>query len=203
MEEAMPAASRLLAILSVLLSTPVIALQKPVITTNRHVDYRDRIFSADELWNAASVVVDVTITSSQPLDVKTAKSVAEFTVYDALVFEVYKPSSQVKSAGSTIRVRRTGGDRDRGQHIERTVEDGFPPFQVGEQYTLFLREHVANGDIFYSALVGPDGAFKVNGNLLETHGKRELARDIAAKHAIGAKQWLREKKMAEEKRRAQ
>jgi hypothetical protein len=168
--------------------------QKPVTTTTRHVDHRERIFSADQLWQESSLIAEVAIESSQPLDVQSGTHVSEYTVHTARVIEAFKPSNQVTSAGSSIQIRRVGGDRDRGDRIERIVEEGFQPFRPGEQYVLFLSELIADGHVFYSPITGPDGSLRVGAAGLQTEGRRSFSTELAGLGSGGLQQWLRNKR---------
>lgn len=57
-----------------------------------------------------------------------------------------------------IYIEREGGERDRGKHIVRELQPEFPPFELGQQYVLFLERA---GDLWWPAY-GPDSAFRLS-----------------------------------------
>lgn len=120
--------------------------------------------SVDQLWNAATIVVSGTLTSG-PEYVEIGGS--PYTRYQMSVDEVFKGSAEL----SSITVQRPGGIVDRGTHLERRVNQNFPPFEKGEQYILFLR-HLP-GDRYTPPT--EEFAFRSNKGVIEPKGRGVLA----------------------------
>lgn len=95
------------------------------------------------------------------------------TIYDVKVEEVLKPDSRV-APGSVVPVWRLGGRRDKGDHIEITDEDDFPLFKAGDAYVLFLKWQDSRRA--FEIIGGPNGAFRLAGNRVDSSGTSQLAK---------------------------
>ncbi len=139
--------------------------QKPVKEMEFHIDGGpEPPASLDELWSSGNVVVEGIIQAAEPID-------SSFTEYLVQVVEVFKADLQVRPTASAIAVTRMGGVRDKGTHIERRVERGFPLFEVGERYILFLNA-TQNGRYTLSA----EGAFLVSRTTVQPRGRGDVTR---------------------------
>jgi hypothetical protein len=120
--------------------------------------------SIDQLWNAATIVVSGTLTSG-PDYVEIGSS--PYTRYRMSVDEVFKGSAEL----SSVTVQRPGGIVDRGTHLERRINQNFPPFEKGEHYVLFLRQ--LSGDRYTPPT--EEFAFRSNKGVIEPKGRGVLA----------------------------
>ena len=143
--------------------------------------------SLEELWRRSTIVVEgVVAGDGRPVDYQVGSVTMVMTMYDIDVLTVYKASSFVASAGTSIQVRRLGGERDRGDHIEATVQADYPLFNRGERYILFLRQQEWSDKVPYSGVYhngttsGSDSAYQVVDGRLSTHANTAFARGIQA-----------------------
>lgn len=136
---------------------------KPVKVVEFHIDGRPLPpASWDELWNRADIVVEGIIQAETALD-------GSFTAYELQLVEVYKGDSQIATNTPSISVTRMGGVRDKGSHIEKRVEEGFPLFERGEHYILFLQA-LSNGRYTLSA----EGAFLITPSSVQPRGRSSI-----------------------------
>jgi len=103
--------------------------------------------------------------------------------------EVLHASSSSRKVGSEIEVIRRGGERDRGSYIERSYQIGFPPFQNGHEYALFLVWNTAL-DAWVPAY-GPDSAIDLTGAAAHSAGQSDLIRSLEGKPAAEVLELLR------------
>jgi hypothetical protein len=172
------------------------ASQKRVVTHSMHVEDRSTIRSLDELWQKSDIVIEGTIEAARPLDIPlTAGPPAIYTEFDVRVHEVYKPNPRVSTPGSLITTRRSGGERDRGDYLERWVPDHYPLFGVGERYILFLNEQVLDtGQVFYYEGGARDRVFQVTAAGLQTPAAKQFAREFAGRGVEVVRQVLRDRR---------
>ena len=138
---------------------------KPVRVKEVHIDGGQQPpVSADELWNAADIIVEGIVRSETPID-------EAFTSYQVQLLEVYKPDSKTIPGTKAITVSRIGGMRDKGTYIEKSEEKGFPLFERGEQYVLCLK---ALGNGRYT--LGPEGAFLMTPTDVKPRGLSEVGK---------------------------
>ena len=78
-----------------------------------------------------------------------------------------------------IEVVRRGGVRDRGAYIERSYEVGFPAFENGREYLMFLAWNTAL-DAWVPAY-GPDSIIDLTGGVAHSSGKSENVRALEGK----------------------
>jgi hypothetical protein len=98
------------------------------------------------------------------------------TAYRLKIDEVLHTKDSKIIDASTIDIVRSGGDRDRGSHIQRSQQAGFPPFETGTDYLLFL---VWNESL--SAWVppyGPDSAFDLRKGVVDSPGKAAVTNGL-------------------------
>jgi hypothetical protein len=136
---------------------------KPVRESEFHIDGGlQPPVTPDELWNVADIIVEGIVRSETPID-------DAFTAYHVQLLEVYKPDSRVSPGSQAITVSRMGGVRDKGAYIEKRVEQGFPLFERGERYILFL-DALGNGRY----TLGAEGAFLITPTALKPRGRSEI-----------------------------
>jgi hypothetical protein len=70
-----------------------------------------------------------------------------------------------------ILIQRHGGDRDRGDRIERTFLRGFPEYQMGHQYVLFLEK----GGNIWGPQYGPNSVFLLSHGRVQPFGSHKVA----------------------------
>jgi hypothetical protein len=169
--------------------------QKPISVISMHAENRSRAQTLDDLWKDSAIVIEGVIVSQRPVDLVRSGTVTPHTSFDVRILEVFKGDARVTAPGGEVAVRRIGGDRDRGDHIERFVPDDYPQFQVGERYILFLSEHILPNEVFYStANVSAEGVFKIIGPGIESRGRRPIALQLANMGPDSFRQALRDKK---------
>jgi hypothetical protein len=71
---------------------------------------------------------------------------------------------QPVAPGTRLHVRREGGQLVVDGRVFTVRDSLFPPFEVGDQYVLFLKS--AAGGAFFDVVAGPQGAFKIDGVLV-------------------------------------
>lgn len=88
------------------------------------------------------------------------------------VLEVFRAPAGTDLEGQEITVIQTGGDRDRGNHIERLTTSRFPLLQNGKEYVLFLeRADVSD----WGSAYGPDGVFEDANGQVRPFGTSQVA----------------------------
>lgn len=160
---------------------------KPVRTERVFTEFFGPPPSLPEMMNAAEAVARVRLERERPHDRQFAHEVGPrvMTLHTGVVLEVFKnDATHPLVEGEGIGVIRQGGRRDRGQHIEDVVQDGFPPFHHGE-YVLFLRWHPDYAG--WVSAFGPDGAYAIEGAQVGSLGSRPVSK---AQHGRPAEEFL-------------
>jgi hypothetical protein len=93
------------------------------------------------------------------------------TAYRVEVLEIFRAPVGL-SLPREVTVIQSGGDRDRGSHIERLEVGGFPQLHSGSEYVMFLAR--ADSDAWGSAY-GPDGVFERVGTKVVPLGNSKLS----------------------------
>ena len=143
----------------------------------------------EELWSRSDVVVEGVIEGEEPADYASGERTAVNTMYDLRVTILYKHSALARTETPVIKVRRQGGTRDRGDHVETALPTNYPMFERGETYILFLKTRTwvppatQVGTYYSEATYGPDSAFRVEGTSVSTAGISQLARALSAPDA--------------------
>ena len=75
---------------------------------------------------------------------------------------------------TTVSILRRGGDVDLGDTIRRSTQPGFPRFEVGEQYLLFLQWNAFPSA--YEVMYGPNGTFKIVSDSVRSVGMSALSK---------------------------
>jgi hypothetical protein len=159
----------------VVFAAPVLLAQKPVTTAPIFIDYMPVPSSLASLVNSADAVIRGTITGSQNNLVTENGRFHPTTDYTVSVNEVIKGVPGLDIAKS-ISVVREGGDVDLGDKIRRSVDLSFSPFQVGEQYLLFVHWNPALSR--FQVQWGPDGAFRISAGVVEAMGHAATSRQL-------------------------
>jgi hypothetical protein len=88
-----------------------------------------------------------------------------------------------------IVVLREGGDRDRGTHIERVVQENFPSFSVGGEYVLFLRWNPSQQA--WAPAFGPGSVFRLSKGRVDSFGSSGIAAAQTGKTAAAFLETIR------------
>lgn len=154
---------------------------KPVRVRQLNADlHRELPKTLKALYEEADLVIDGTVVEVIPADqdIPGTYPVEQLvaTTYRLAVSEAFKlPEGQGGPIGDVL-VTRIGGVRDRGDHVARHEDPGFPLFAAGERYFLFL-QHLREDE--YAPLVGADSAFRLSQSDLRTTGKGSVAAEIS------------------------
>ncbi len=132
--------------------------QKPVKEHTSHPDFIAPPSSLNETVLATPLIVRGRILGSGPRDTGQVGNPGTWirTAHRLQVIETLHSPPDAE-LGDEITVVQTGGERDRGTHVERLNVNRFPLLQPGKEYVLFLEP--AYGDAWGSAY-GPDGVFE-------------------------------------------
>ena len=149
--------------------------QKPVTTAPVFVDYQPVPKSVGRLMNSADAVIRATVVSSQN-HVRTENGHSyPTTEYTLTINEIIKGLTGLE-VGKTISILREGGDVDLGDRIRRSVDPSFSPFQVGEQYILFVHWNPSLSR--FQVQWGPDGAFRISAGVVEAMGHAATSQQL-------------------------
>jgi hypothetical protein len=111
-----------------------------------------------QLTAAAGVILRVMIRGSQTS--LTANGTSIVTDYWAAVIDVVKgPAGSRLNSRDVITVRRVGGVIDIEGFTVSSYENGFPPFETGKEYVLFLKAQPGQP---FELVAGPQSAFRVD-----------------------------------------
>jgi hypothetical protein len=113
----------------------------------------------------ATHVRDVRRGSTEP-PIKGAKVMTTFRV--KVLETLHTAGDHVVDVSKPLPILRSGGDRDRGEYVERHGDDGFPLFQYGREYLLFLRWSAPNNA--WMVAYGPDGVLDITTGVVESPG---------------------------------
>lgn len=150
-----------------------IAQQKPVKEVPIIINYAAKPTTVESATARAHAIVRARIVGSQFRDLKRpdAPYPDMFTAYQLNLVEVLKRDPHLPVPTEVL---RPGGDFETDQGIKRYVEEGFPAFQPGDEYLLFLywNENLAT----YQMIFGVDGAYRITpDNRLHGLGRGVLA----------------------------
>ena len=152
--------------------------QKPIKRDpNFHVDYRNSAKDLGELWTKSRLVIQGTIQSLHADDRPTSSGAVRIgTTYSVRVSEVFRYADRNGQPPAVIPLRRSGGVRDKGDHILELMDERYPPFVPGETYFFFLVVPAA-GDV-YVETTGPDSVFRVANGAINALGTSPLAKSF-------------------------
>jgi len=158
-------------IIGLLASLQISGEQKPVVEFPIFVDYVQPPSTFKEFASAADLVLTGSIASTRYVVESEAGRQRVSTDVQFTIAMVVKGSGV--SPGGTVTILRTGGDLDVGDTIRRSTEQGFPRFQVGEQYLLLLHWNPALS--VYNVMYGPNGAFQIASDMVRSLGVSRLS----------------------------
>ena len=153
--------------------------QKPVRESTFHVESIRR-FTLDDLWSQSDLVVEGVVESvgRAPAPANARVNTLK-TDYVFQLVTVFKPHSSLQSSARSITVRRFGGTVDQGSYIENHVQEGFPPFSVGQRYILFLIQNALKDPTHYIMLTEQgDAALLVTGSHVTSPGRGPGAKSL-------------------------
>jgi hypothetical protein len=161
---------------------------KPVVIDRIYTHYALPPPSLREMILAADAVVYGRIVAAEPLDTTSPVGGVFFrTIYRLKVQEILHALGGRSIDIDQLDIRREGGDRDKGTHIARSVQEGFPAFNIGTEYVLFLNWHAS--DQAWVPSWGPNGAFQLSGGRVDSPG---FAKVVSAQKGKAAAQFLEE-----------
>jgi hypothetical protein len=96
------------------------------------------------------------------------------SIYRVQVVEVFHGTAAGPSTGLAIEVARVGGFVDHPDRTDHFVDTGFPDFESGREYVIFL-DRSTRGDYWYPAF-GPDSVFAIHDRLVEPLGRASVSR---------------------------
>lgn len=134
---------------------------------------------------AVDAVVRGRVLGGEPRDTKDNVT----TAYRFKVDEIIHAFGGHPVNESEITILRNIGDRDRGAYIERTIDSDFPPFELGQQYVVFL-----NWDPYRGAWVpgiGPDSLIDITTGVVRSPGYHDLTKAQKGKPAAEYLELLR------------
>jgi hypothetical protein len=134
---------------------------------------------------AVDAVVRGRVLGGEPRDTKDNVT----TAYRFKVDEIIHALGGHPVDESEITILRNIGDRDRGAYIERTIDSDFPPFELGQQYVVFL-----NWDPYRDAWVpgiGPDSVIDITTAVVRSPGYADLTKAQKGKPAAEYLELLR------------
>jgi hypothetical protein len=168
-------------------ATQVSGQQKPVVEYDVFVDYQRPPSTLAALTNAADLVVVGSIASTRNIVNNETGHESASTEVRLSVMTVLKGSGVTR--GNIVPILRPGGDVDLGDKIRRSTERGFPRFQVGDRYLLFLHWNALLG--VYEVFYGPNGAFQLVADKLRAIGTSGLAKQYDGRRASSVIQDIR------------
>ena len=111
------------------------------------------------------------------------------TMFRVAVLDVLHASGNYGVTPDEITVILTGGDRDRGAYIARTLNEGFPLLELDHEYVLFLTWNAALDD--WVPAFGPDSVWDITHGRVESAGHAKVTREYQGGIAVDALQRLR------------
>jgi hypothetical protein len=149
-------------------------LAKPVQTDVIYTRFYGPPDSLSEMITKADAVVRGRIVGAAPLDLDLdqVRGGRVMTVYRFAVLEIMHTVGGHIVDPHQIVILREGGQRDRGSFIQRVVQDGFPPFEHGHEYLVFLRWDA--GKSAWLPAFGPDSVVDLQGGRVESPGSAKI-----------------------------
>ncbi len=146
---------------------------KPVKTSVVSTYFKGPPDSLSEMVTKADAVVRLRMTGSSiraPVRQNTAERV--MTAYRFHVLEIMHSFGGHNVDAEQIIVLKDGGELDKGTHVERIVHEGFPSFEPGREYVLFLKWNVALGG--WVPAFGPDSALDISKGHVDSPGSASI-----------------------------
>jgi hypothetical protein len=163
-----------------LVSPSVQSPSKPIKVDHISTSFRAPPYSLNEMVSRSDAVVLGRVVGGAPHDIRgTAGDTRPGTQFRFKIHEILHASGSHSLAADEISVMREGGDRDHGSHIVRSIQDGFPPFDVGHEYVLFLYWNSTLND--WVSAWGPDGAWDLTRGWVESAGSARVTNENRGK----------------------
>jgi hypothetical protein len=144
--------------------------QKPLFVET--VDSHESRLSLLERFKVSALVVRVVIDDAKVVPASDENSPVG-TEYGCRVLEAFRGDVSVNNQ---VVVKRMGGLREEKNRLHRLAVRGFPDFEKGEDYILFL-DAARSGDYF---TVNPDGAYRLQEGVVRASGKSPSAAALDA-----------------------
>jgi len=147
---------------------------KPVEQTTTHPDFIAPPSSLNETMLSTDLVLRGRVIGGAPRDKPHAGNRGTWirTGHRVKVLEVFRAPAGIDLEDREITVMQSGGDRDRGNHIERLTTARFPLLEKGQEYVLFLeRADVSD----WGSAYGPDGVFENVDDRVRPFGTSQVA----------------------------
>jgi hypothetical protein len=156
---------------------------KPVKTDIINTHFKAPPHSLSEMLTQVDAVVRGRIIGGSPRDLNLGgrPGARVMTSYGFQVLEVLHVFGSFSIASDKISILREGGSRDRGPYVESVVQEGFPPFDVGHEYVLFLKW--SDGLEGWVPAFGPDGVVDLQSGRVQTPGTSTLMNSQRGKTA--------------------
>lgn len=147
--------------------------QKPVKEQTIYTEFIGPPSTLNETVLSTELIVRGRILGNAPMDKTHVGNRGTWirTGHRVRVLEVLRAPAGVEPINE-ITVVQTGGDRDRGQHVERLTTHRFPLLHPGKEYVFFL-ERAENGA--WGSAYGPDGVFERDGDQVRPLGVSKMA----------------------------
>lgn len=159
-----------------LIVAPVGALDqvnKPVREVRTQPDHIAPLATLNETWLATDLIVRGRVLGSGPMDKQIgSRGALVRTAQRVKVLDVFRAPQGTDGEAGELIFLQSGGERDRPDHIQRVVREGFPLLQPGREYVLFLAK--AEGGAWGSAY-GPDGVFENVNGMVQPFGGAETS----------------------------
>lgn len=155
-----------------------VSQQKPITEVPMELLYVEKSTTLERATARATAIVRARIVDSQVRTRMEPGVPYPFvsTAYALNVIEVLKRDPQLPIPTEVL---RPGGDLETDRGIRRYVEEGFPAFQPGDEYLLFLYWH--DNTATYHMISGADSAYRITPDD-RLHG---LGRGVLARRYLG------------------
>lgn len=139
------------------------------------------------LYAASQSVVVIRVAGERGVEGATPHQIV--TEVTGTIVEVVKTNSQVGPAGSIVMFRVSGGEINRGDHIERLVAPGQPRLVPGQDYLVALSWNDNEKSFFLS--YGPGSIFEVSAGVVTPQRNTALAAKVKG---LGLRQFISQMK---------
>jgi hypothetical protein len=161
---------------------------KPVKTAVVSTYFKAPPNSLSEMVTTADAVIRVRATgTSTPFP--RGKWDRVMSAYRFRVLEIMHSFGGYNVDPEQITVLKDGGDLDRGAYIERVVHEGFPPFEPGREYVLFLKWNSPLEG--WVPAFGPDSVWDVSKGHVESPGSASVTKTHKGQPTAAALEQIR------------
>jgi hypothetical protein len=165
--------------------------QRPVRTFPLNVNYAALPASLEELAQLSDAVIVGSVSGHRTKQMHTpgASETSVNTDYTLTISEIIKSHPQLPTVGEGVLVERRGGEVNEVDYLRKDVEVGFPPFERGTKYLLFLRLNPVT--YAFEVRSGPHGSYAIANGVIDSLGDSELAAKYDGKPADAVLEKLR------------